>query len=512
MAYRYVIIDDEPLARRGLLKKIEKSGLPFVCVGEAQNGNEGLNLITQSNPDLAILDIYMPQADGLTLLSSLEGEAIARPQILIISGYPVFEYAQQAIRFNVAEYLLKPFSVDEISGSLRNIIAKLNSGVSNVPKREQDTEVSALSRYLYNTYTEGDKEFEFRILPFNNKGGTWLVAELYIQSKYDMRKIIEKLTVGISPLPLFVKVFEKSENEHIYSIVIYAHDTVDINKELNALITPIVSEHKLNCGVSRVCRTIMGLNTCLKEAQYARRSIKIGTSAQIARFKAVEPPSTQENMYDFDMLMYSIESGESERVVTYFRKIYTSALRRNFNQNQLENILKDTYEEVSYRFAKKKPSVNIPARYHVANFLQSGINEETIVDDVAKVFMKAFLPFVDNNIPRSAGLYYEVKYYIDNHYTDELSLNKIADLFHLNPNYVSQLFKTKGFTTFSKYITNLRVEKAKELLSGESSSINSVAKSVGFENEKYFYKVFKKYTGYTPTQYKEMHAKEAIAK
>ena len=85
---------------------------------------------------------------------------------------------------------------------------------------------------------------------------------------------------------------------------------------------------------------------------------------------------------------------------------------------------------------------------------------------------------------------------------------KISELFYLNPSYVSQLFKTKGLTTFSKYITNLRVEKAKEFLGTEGFSISDVAKSVGFENDKYFFRVFKKSTGYTPTQYRDICAKK----
>ncbi len=70
MMYRYVIVDDEPIARRGTLKKIEKSQLPFLCVGEASNGAEGFDLIKAKKPDVVILDMRKPQTDGVELLAS----------------------------------------------------------------------------------------------------------------------------------------------------------------------------------------------------------------------------------------------------------------------------------------------------------------------------------------------------------------------------------------------------------------------------------------------------------
>jgi len=504
MAYRYVIVDDEPIARRGTLKKIEKSGQPFVCVGEASNGGEGLELIRDKNPDLVILDMRMPQTDGLALLSALEEEGI-HPQVLIASGYSVFEYARQAIKFSVAEYLLKPFSVDEITGSLRNIIRNLNRGNNDMTKYGQDSEIAVLQKYLYNTYTESDRNFTFKYVPIDKESGAWIVAEVRVtpESRGAFRGLAENAPSSF----LLVRAFEGAESELLCSIIAYNARSAGIKDSFIEMIGPIVKKHGLNCGVSNVCASVYGLNGCLKEARYARKNIALNMPAQISCFTAAQPREIHGGLCDIDMLLYFIESGNNGRVTACFRDMYMTALKTGLCVNQLEQVWTDTYEEARYHFARNS-TVSIPTKHHFAGCLQACPDESVIPDEAAGFFIRVFRPFVNENIPHGTSSYYEIKYYIDSHYTNMLSLYKISEIFYLNPSYVSQLFKTKGLTTFNRYVTNLRVEKAKELLVAGDFSVNGVAKAVGFENEKYFYKVFKKITGRTPVQYRSMNGRE----
>lgn len=124
--YKYLVVEDEPLIRKNLIKKVSSLNLPFTLVGEASNGMSARLLIEKAYPDLVITDIRMPQYDGLELAEYLN-KNFPQIKVIIISGYDDFSYAQSAIKFQVKDYLLKPVTVEALSESLQKILVCLNS-------------------------------------------------------------------------------------------------------------------------------------------------------------------------------------------------------------------------------------------------------------------------------------------------------------------------------------------------------------------------------------------------
>ena len=122
--YTYVIIDDEPLIRRGTKKKLEPLSHLLTCCGEASDGREGLELVRQLKPDIVILDMQMPVMDGTELLPALS-EEFPSTALIVISGFQNFDYMKQAISSKVIDYILKPFSKDEIQQTVLKTIDSL---------------------------------------------------------------------------------------------------------------------------------------------------------------------------------------------------------------------------------------------------------------------------------------------------------------------------------------------------------------------------------------------------
>ena len=125
---KVLLVEDENLIRRGLQYKMDWTEVNCVVVGEAATGKEGLARMRELRPDIVITDIRMPDMDGLEMLR--EGRAVCPFHAIIISGYGEFDYAQQAIRLGVAEYLLKPVDVNELRNCLRRIAAGAPGGKS----------------------------------------------------------------------------------------------------------------------------------------------------------------------------------------------------------------------------------------------------------------------------------------------------------------------------------------------------------------------------------------------
>lgn len=128
--YKYMVVEDEYLIRENIIKKINSLGLPLMLIGEASNGKDGLDLVESLQPHLLITDIKMPQMDGIEFARHLH---TLHPSIktIILSGYNDFTFAQQALRYGVKDFLLKPISLENLSECLQKLIIQLDSEYSN---------------------------------------------------------------------------------------------------------------------------------------------------------------------------------------------------------------------------------------------------------------------------------------------------------------------------------------------------------------------------------------------
>ena len=124
--YRYIIVDDEPLIRKGARSKIRKTGLPLEFCGEANDGEEALALLRDANPDIIIMDMKMPIMDGREFLTRAT-DLYPDKKIIVMSGYSDFEYMRDAISARVIDYLLKPFNVGEIADVLASAIKAIET-------------------------------------------------------------------------------------------------------------------------------------------------------------------------------------------------------------------------------------------------------------------------------------------------------------------------------------------------------------------------------------------------
>ncbi|MCI7607936.1 MAG: response regulator, partial [Enterocloster clostridioformis] len=135
--YRIILVDDEEEVRQSIIRKIDWRGAGFCVVGDAENGEEALEKVEALEPDLILTDIRMPFMDGLSLAERVR-QKYPSVKIVIFSGYDDFEYAKQAIKLNVTEYILKPVNVEELTAILKRIKSNLDDEI------EQKRNVSLL--------------------------------------------------------------------------------------------------------------------------------------------------------------------------------------------------------------------------------------------------------------------------------------------------------------------------------------------------------------------------------
>jgi two-component system response regulator YesN len=152
---KVVVVEDEQLVRKGLILTTPWNNYGFEVVGEAKNGLEGLELARKIVPDLVITDIRMPMMDGLALIKELSGEISA--EYLIISGFNEFEYAKQAMKLGVKDYLLKPIDDRELEEALIRIGNTIRSQKENRKVRDNLDQLSGSKAMLFKEYLQGNE-------------------------------------------------------------------------------------------------------------------------------------------------------------------------------------------------------------------------------------------------------------------------------------------------------------------------------------------------------------------
>ncbi|MDR3595197.1 response regulator [Clostridium sp.] len=195
--YKLIVVEDEPLIRQNIIKKINSLSIPFDLVGEASNGEIAISLIEQLCPSLIITDIRMPQFDGLELIKYLHKN---HPHIktIVLSGYNDFKYAQTALKYGVKDFLLKPVKLDELSSALQNILVMLES---------ENKEISLFSINHHNLKPENLSQLLENYL-LNNYASIISITEISEKFGFTneyLSKIFKKY-IGVTPIKYITRI------------------------------------------------------------------------------------------------------------------------------------------------------------------------------------------------------------------------------------------------------------------------------------------------------------------
>lgn len=522
--YTYIIIDDEPLIRRGTIKKLEN--YPDVsCVGQASNGQSALELIRETDPDFIITDMKMPVMDGSGLLSVLSS-MYPDKYIIVISGYKDFNYAQQALRANTIDYIVKPFSRETLWDAVTNVISQLEHRNSLNDKLAMSESEKEALRYEY------DKQL-LRNLLFGNgreipSGISDRLKKLLEECHYVLITINleEPLNEGALSVFLHTRDMEASsmlitrENTDNMGFLLYflsRNDPSQISasvmqvKELLDLFFASCSAHPFY-GISGAHTSLSTLHEAFLETADALNQM---TSLPSENYIFYDPDQKKNFLPEWPKLenfLFFVESGRTREAMTLFPELFHYFAR---DKTCRLKDAKDYCLEITDLLKKSLPKDMPLHRDAAANLnLLNNLNFVFSFQKLEEYFMQLFRNM--SMAFESAGFYTEndvisnIKTYIDHHYEKDLTLEFVSSLFHLNRSYLSSAFKAHTGTSFVDYVNYVRISHAKELLENTDKKMYQIAQAVGYENAKYFFRIFKKIEGVTPEQFRTQHNAEKI--
>ncbi len=498
--YSILIVEDDNTIRKGLAKIIKKMDLPVVNIYEAENGKDAIVSIAQYNPHIIISDIKMPQLNGLDFVEHMK-KAGSTAKYVILSGYGEFSFAQRAISCNVSEYLLKPVKKAKLYDTLSRLIEQLKQEeqeqilkLDNAKKIKQYHNV--ILREIMEGYHNSD-DINFILsnadISFPQKG----FAVLCIHCRAINDTILDFLHKHADPLHIFYCYITNYNN--IICLLNMAQE------EYSGVI-PLIKEHIsafkiVYSGISEWSDSAAGLTDLVKHARDALDYRLLDYSSPIFLYSELKRNIILQPALNtfYEEFLNSLYSKYPQELYISIDHLFDFLLKLKpvtppLIKNSLESLIQYHLPPDKKRLLVN--SMNIEHLYQSSESLADfRINVKQMFKNLCKFENESSDKKYNNKIAAAIK-------FIEENYVKNLSLEEVAGYINMNASYFSNIFKKDTGMYFSDFIQKIRVEKSKSLLVQPKYKIYEIAEKVGFTDEKYYFKIFKKITGVTPTQYR----------
>jgi Response regulator containing CheY-like receiver domain and AraC-type DNA-binding domain len=512
--HKVLLVDDEVFARTGLRGLIPWNRLGFEIVAEAENGEEALQMIREEQPDLVVTDIRMPVLDGLELIRTVKEQEIGCPRFIIISGYNDFKYAQQAVRFGVEDFILKPIDEAELSDTLKRVADSI--------KRDQLLEAerpalhlslleSLLSGRLDDAYIPGaaaalglpaGRELCCIIAEVNDLGtGPDMEAADAGHWKAELVRAAAALTGGREPL--------LHEHDEWTACLLLPGGGHPDNWEAAA--EKLRQAVRLQAGVLRLyvgepAAAPVRIHHSYRSAKqamdfkYALDGQAVLSAGQTAGLTLVRTELAPEL---FDRLLHAMEeldAGAAEAVLDeMFDTFRSSRFAPDAVAASIARMIRAVNRTVQAMDGDERALAGCTA---LADWQERPMTLQGLKRLAAAFVQEASDYLAELRKEKVKGSIHKIKQHIERHFRENISLKSIAQQYYMNPVYLGQLFKKTYGVYFNDFLLDLRIQEAKRLLRQTDFRIYEIAAEVGFSNPEYFAAQFEKVTGMTPKEYR----------
>lgn len=522
--FKVIIIDDEPMVRKGLVTVINWEQLGCQVVAEAASGVEGMVLIESLRPDIILTDIQMPEIDGLTMIRNVKS-LVEHSKIIILTGYRDFDYIHEAMQLGAFDYLLKPSKLDEIVKIIKKAVIELKYVLQHeAVKKEWEARYNKalpilkekLLRDIMISAIPVDESVKGELETFKIELAHFVVVLLEISQIEDLynRNII-KFGVINTFEELFSEQFEFERVDIGNSRVAFIVNTVDKRVMLSKLeelidvckkcfdltvtiaLSTSGSEPELLSKKAHEVLTAIDYSFYLgKGSVILYEDLKLQEYTEIS---VIEPLALQ--------MMRSIKIGnESETLQAILEIELVTKSNQTFHQVDLTSFIVRCIYDI-YNFVLVEPQLN-PTDFNLEavslhNRIEASAHYAELICLLREIAMKVSAHIHLLKQTNINNIIKDTIRYIKGHYREALTLNDLAAEVNVSTYYLSRMFKKETGSNLSEYLNDMRLEAAKGLLSETDLKLYEVGERVGIPDPHYFSRLFKKQIGITPSQYRE---------
>lgn len=489
--YKVMIVDDEKFIRKDIRNRIDWEKFGLSVEAEAGNGEEALQILEKIRPEVIFVDIRMPVMDGLEFIAQAQ-RRLPKSCYVIMSAYSDFSYAKKAIQLGVEEYILKPVDEDEVEKILYKITHSLNQAylmkqVGHTKRKDEEPLLTSgrLLAVAFWVVSEEDLTREFEQIIRNNPYITKNKLDVYCLEDYSRENCYVYLING-----------ELLEEEEIKEMI--DHILPQMPQETYvAYSKPYEGESANQVATKCVCTLKRKFFQPEKRIFYETSEKENGSYKQRAVGERISL------VYRF------LLNKEYEKAQQEFTSVIEQVVRRENSVEIIEEAIGESLVMFKHFPGEKNDSTDFSIMIHKfksRDYLlvyQNASELKRDLKDILNQFAGSTSSFAKRDVISS------IKNYIQENYSNDLNATHIANKFYLNKGYLSTLFKEKTGIRLTTYIEGIRMERAKDFLRNNVWTVTEIAIETGYSDVNYFSKVFKKYTGMSPRQYRESASESA---
>ncbi|GAE26754.1 helix-turn-helix [Halalkalibacter wakoensis JCM 9140] len=504
--YRILIVDDESIERKGL-RKVITDEFPNVTIEEADNGRTAILKAEEFRPDVIFMDIKMPGIDGIEACREIK-KLHPSVHIIMVTAFDTFEYARQVMKIGVRDYILKPSTKEEITTPLRKVLTEverekekrkeeiiLKDNYRRALSIVQSKVITAMlmeasyGQHLGDLQLEQNFQRDSFVLVVEAKKKQGVVERINVQElmsyiQAELGHFYHQYFLGeenMGRIPVLVQLTDREKNKVREYALKSGQELINKGRSL-------FSNVELSIGIGRVYNEVEKLVQSYHEALFA---LSMARSAYSCKYYNDHVDKAEHTMssYPYKLekkVLETVTSGQTGDVASYFQQYFDALmLFCEKSTDILEEKLSEFFILLSRQIAESGVSVSFD-RHQLEMQPASSIQNKLV--EISQHIHKMYHS-------QNKDVLVMAKEYIDQHYKKAITLEEVADEVKLSPQYFSKIFKSRANCSFIDYLTEIRVEKAKELIRLQESSVKEICYEVGYKDPNYFSRVFKNQYG-----------------
>lgn len=518
---KILLIDDEKPTRMVLRHLLENSDIDYFQISEAKNGEEGYQVFCEIKPDILLLDINMPHMNGIEFLEKIE-ENIGDTKVIILSGYEEFQFAQKAIQYHVIAYLLKPINREELFKTIKkaqNIIEKEAMNRARICQENRYHKIDFLKKEIRGSQDNvGIRDEAVRGELSQYQSFVIYILRWNFENIEDEElKKIYRATQDETSVCQYIEHYFSEEYNVIcfatnrYETLLFAYGYKDFLKlQEKVRLMQRWFMRMYGTTIWAVCGDEVKESEQIADA-YRTAKIYLGNKNLLDKKTAEELSKENGIKGNFKVLLDS-----------YKRTIQNSFMEKD--RQKLQGILADFFEQIknqSYCTVNEaelilhqfvlmidewhlcEDSDNLSVRHRTS--WNQKVNHICTFDNFVELMYVVMEETLSNSQSRNISLkktISEIKNQIDTDYGHDLSLKVLEEKYHFTKQYLNRSFRAEYHCSIHEYLLQVRMEKARYLLENTEMNINEIGNSVGYEDQGYFGKVFRRYFHQSPKSFR----------
>lgn len=517
--YKLLLVDDEAIERDAIKYILSKFNMDQFEIIEAANGQDAVSQAALMKPDVILMDIQMPGLNGIEA-SKIIKKIIPETKIVFLTAYNQFEYAHEAIKLGVEDFLIKPATNDRFKEVMNNTISAIEDQKSLALQQEaMESKLEKVTEYLEQEFVaamisgnldgkQADDYIEFYGL--KDYYGMGVAINLFfedadtseIRNQMMKKRFLQQIEQGLTSCKS--RLFSSISQNFLYLLLFDANE-VTLLQNQQVIRTAIqntadyFSENFATYSDFAFGDIYRDMTKLWKSFSKARA----GSNKQISGDAAIYKERLQ-------ALIKGIQTQDDELTSEWIES-YLQSL--NLGEEAIEAVRVKIYEQTILIINQlKELGITYPkSSQQLFTSIMTLSNRGQIKQLMKDLLQRAMEQVQEGQTDKTKALMSKVITYINSHYNENITLEQLSEKCGLSTFYLSKVFKRHVDMNFSDYLSYIRINVAKRLLKNPEMSMKAISKEVGYQDPNYFARVFKKYEQMTPTKYRNLnlHIEEA---